>query len=418
MLEFIDNKSDKTIIKAVRSALNKSRLSEDAIDNILFVGGSCLNPYIVECVSALLPDASKIIPRNLQTHVSSGSAINCFLVKGLQINPLTPIISEPISVKTKDERTVVIIDSGTEIPSKGFIVDGFKLSNKDQKIIEIPIYVSGSKLLQTTRINLEGIKLIDESIRIESEVDANKIITIKVFLGKVLLDSSLVQPFANEVLTTYQLEVKKIIRRINNSSALKDKGQISIEINKLVELHSKYNNHNEAFNTLVKYSPESYTALCYHAIKARLTSQRFYYAKLAYDLDKNGTSIFNYALGFPENSTEYEALLREGAEGYNDMHAKLHLGILLKSKGQMETAISLIEEAYNFYYSIYSGRKRGLAEWEYNGLKHCCIHLSKPELLKEIENILLLLKRNSDETKPYDSNNLLEYGSDIPKTGN
>jgi hypothetical protein len=414
MDKFINSKSNETIVDAVKSALAKSKLPEDVIDNILFIGGSCWNPYIIEAIMDLFPESNKIVPKNLQTHVSSGTAINCFLNKGLKLNPLTPIISEPISIKTKEGKSVVILEAGTEIPSNGNIVEGFRVSDKDQKAIDIPIYVSGHKLLQTTKIDLQGITLTDCSIKIETSIDENKLILVKVFNEKKLLNSSRIQPFANEALTTYQIEEKKYIREINNLSISEQKFSKTLEIIKLVELHQKERNYIEAFNTLIKYSPDKYASIAYYAAMAGLKDKASYYRKIAYDMCKDGVSTYNYAIEFPQNSEEYEVLMRESALAYDYPCAKVCLGILLKGKGDLDSANKLFQEAFDHLYLNVGGEHK-FEDWSYWHLCTCCNHLQKYELKKEIE-IAFNARKTNNNGNIHENENLLEYHHSIIKS--
>jgi len=64
-----------TIFNPIQTALKKASLTKDEIDYVLFIGGSSKNPYVQAALKEHFKESELLVPRDLQTHVSSGAAI-------------------------------------------------------------------------------------------------------------------------------------------------------------------------------------------------------------------------------------------------------------------------------------------------------------------------------------------------------
>ena len=71
-----------SIFNPISTALNKAKLNESDIDYVLFIGGSAKNPLIQQAIKDRFHDSSYLLPRDLQTHVSKGAAVNSLLYNG------------------------------------------------------------------------------------------------------------------------------------------------------------------------------------------------------------------------------------------------------------------------------------------------------------------------------------------------
>ena len=142
-----------SIYSPIESAIKKSNVSKEEIDYVLLIGGSAQSPYIQEDLKIYFEDSEMLIPSNLQTHVSNGTAIHSLLFNGMNKCLIQPISSEPILIITKDERPKVILPAGTQIPCDTIIIDDLVTSRDGQNIVELPICVgSVRKLLFNLKI--------------------------------------------------------------------------------------------------------------------------------------------------------------------------------------------------------------------------------------------------------------------------
>lgn len=98
-----------TIFSPIQTALKKAMLSKDEIDYVLFIGGSSKNPYVQSSLKEFFKESELLVPRDLQTHVSSGTAIHSLVYNGFGKNIIQPITSEPFLVITKDETPKIIL---------------------------------------------------------------------------------------------------------------------------------------------------------------------------------------------------------------------------------------------------------------------------------------------------------------------
>ena len=93
----------------IKSAIEKAHISIEELDYVLLIGGSSKNPYIQEALHKYFEGSELLIPRDLQTHVSKGTAIHSLLMNGMNKCLIQPITSEPIFVITKDTLRKVLI---------------------------------------------------------------------------------------------------------------------------------------------------------------------------------------------------------------------------------------------------------------------------------------------------------------------
>ena len=84
-------------------------MKKEDIDLVLLIGGSSYNPYIQTSLRKFFTQSEIEIPRDLQSHVSTGTAVNSFLQNGLNIDIIKPIVSEPILIILQNNLPRIIV---------------------------------------------------------------------------------------------------------------------------------------------------------------------------------------------------------------------------------------------------------------------------------------------------------------------
>jgi molecular chaperone DnaK len=166
----LENRNDEyniiSVLNLLRSLELISMIPAEKIDYILFVGGSTLNPFIIDAVHKYYSE-SKIIsfadPEDVDRIVAYGAVIFAEQIARKSQMPIIPIVPDKIGILIKDGEFISIIPGGVQVPFP--IGEGdFKYSeplnlpSSSSSEIQIPICVGSShRIYQTIRIPREQI---------------------------------------------------------------------------------------------------------------------------------------------------------------------------------------------------------------------------------------------------------------------
>jgi molecular chaperone DnaK (HSP70) len=180
------NKIFHSIFKPVKNALRKAKLSNSDIDYILFIGGSSKNPLIRESVKEYFQDSEYLIPKDLQMHVSAGSAINSLLYNGFSENIISSITNEPIYLLIngeQEEELYLLLPAGSSIPSEKITVNNLT-AIENSTTVELPICLSDkNNILYNLIIDISDQP--DSSVSLSVYLDANKTIHCSAKIGGI-----------------------------------------------------------------------------------------------------------------------------------------------------------------------------------------------------------------------------------------
>ena len=419
MEKFTSYNSKDSIFIPIEGALKKSDLKKEDIHYVLLIGGSCNNLYIQKAIEKYFQSSEILIPDNLQTHVSKGTAVNTALIYGQNKNIIDTIVSESISIKLFDGSQKVIIDAGTTVPSMYKEIRNFHINNANQTVIEIPIYAAGEKkILQNFQI--KGEFNARDEFYIKIQIDANKIINIELFqksfkrfllffnLPVEKLVETIRFPLASSsVLTPYRKEVNKLIKELNNYKANDEnnsENRTTIDlVYKIAELHERHNNNKEALEVYLKYADKEYTNISYYASKSNNKELSKKYKKLAYENNQDGVSAYNYALEFSYKSDEYLSLMKEAAEK-NHVSAQFKYGKMLIENKEIEKGNTYIQQAYKRLQDKFDNNPKHLQSWEYSNLMDIAKYLNDKDQLKKTEMIQQQIKEETDKDSQVENN--------------
>lgn len=351
-----ENEGLRSIFTVIKSALQKGEIEKDLIDLVLLIGGSSYNPYIQDALRKYFTESELEIPGDLQSHVSNGTAINSFLVNGLNIDLIKPIVSEPILIILEDEVSRIIIREGTEIPTSIIEIDNLHPREDYQKMIEIPICVSSKeKILTVIKIPSDKGFLKTDKIRLECHVSHDKLIHFKAFVGVLEIGVQPLNPFSNEALTADELAEKQLLKSLNEI-AKKNGGQLPlIQLKELANFYVKIENHLKAAETfeaiqLMDPNGRYEGSICYHFASGGHKKQSDKWAEKAYNAYENGSNAYNLALVKEEQGdmAKYVELM-EHAVRLNSTAAMLTYGEYLLTRDKTR-AKELIQNAFDAWY--------------------------------------------------------------------
>jgi molecular chaperone DnaK (HSP70) len=312
--------NSRSIFSPVKSALKKSGFNKDKIDYVLLIGGSSKNPYIQEALRRYFAKSEILIPRDLQTHVSSGAAIHSLIYNAFNKNIIQPITSEPLILLTKDQKPKVIIKAGTEIPSELIVIDDLVTDRENQSIIELPIFVGTlNKLLYNIKIycgNDKGFK-INTRVKIEMEVNADKLLLVRATAGNIETRVEALNPFANAEMSPEARRVFKAEKQVN-LSASQNEGKPSkdslIALAAAYEQVGKYLNQAETLELLLELYPNqtNYNNIGVAYSNAGHDDKAIKYYEKDYKESKSVTVVFNLAMKYQDiDPKRFKELINE-----------------------------------------------------------------------------------------------------------
>lgn len=347
-----------TIFSPIQTALNKASLKKDEIDYVLFIGGSSKNPYVQAALKEYFKDSDLLVPRDLQTHVSSGAAIHSLVYNGYGKNIIQPITSEPLLVITRDETPKVILRSGTHIPCDLIIIDDLVTGQDGQKAIELPICLGNvNKVLYNIQIvssSQQGFKR-NTPVKLELEITTDKLLIARATAVGQQVMVEPINPFANKELTTEQRIVLKAERQANVEAEQNGGKPTRQGLETLYKAYKKAGNYLRAAETLellneLYPSAENLSHIGVLYSSAGHNERALEYSEKAYNSNKTASTAFNYAHNLKsKDRRKFKEILQESLELDPDMpHSLYELGRALMSENNPEGR-GMIEKAFEIW---------------------------------------------------------------------
>ncbi|WP_069657766.1 Hsp70 family protein [Arcticibacter eurypsychrophilus] len=402
-----------SIFNPINSALKKAKLKPVDIDYILFIGGSSKNPFIQYAVKDFFKESTILLPKDLQAHVSIGAAIHSLVLNGYGKNIIQPITSEPILLINKDDyREIVtpIIEAGTLIPSDINVIDNLTVQRDNQNVIELPICVGNkNKILYNIKMHKDdGTNFISsDRIRLELEINADKILQIRAVCGDHKIMVEPLSPFANKELSTEDRIVHKAERDFNLESERNGGEPTLISLRKLHTIYETLGREFKAAETLELLEElfpgnGNLNNIGLHYSKAGKEDKAIKFYKKHFDKFPSANVAFNIAMHFKNNNAiEYGKFIQQAFNlDSNDEVIKFNFGRFLISNGEKVKGGLLIDEAFESWKKRYSDKD--LHSWDYSWFSSCAAYLGKSELSKEIEDA----EPNKETNAIYNSENL------------
>ncbi|MDL2247162.1 Hsp70 family protein [Bacteroides sp. OttesenSCG-928-J23] len=398
-----------TIFSPIQTALEKASLTPNEIDYILFIGGSSKNPYVQASLKNYFKESELLIPRDLQTHVSIGTAIHSLVYNGFGRNIIQPITSEPFLVITKDETPKIILRAGTYIPCDLIVIDDLVSSKDGQQAIELPICIGNiNKLLYNIKItssNKQGF-MRNTPVRLELEITTDKLLLARATADGQTVFTEPINPFANKELTTEQLIVLKAERQVNIEAEKNGGKHTKQGLESLYKAHERVGNTLSAAETLELLN-ELYPNVSYYSQIGVLYSSAGYrdkaleYYQKGYESNKNEVTAFNYAYGLKSKDREKaKKVLKESLDiNPNYPHSLFELGRLLKNEND-SNGKELILKAFKTWKQEFESNQ--ISKNNYSWLAAAADELSMKDFAQRVRESIPQFREN----KFYDIENL------------
>ena len=419
-----DNEKFINIIKPVKSALRKAKLSHHDIDYILFIGGSSKNPFIRKTIAEYFPESEVLVPDDLQAHVSSGASIHSLIFNGFNKNLIQPITSEPLIIITKEgNREIIrpIVEAGTIIPSDKKMISNLTPQRDGQETIEIPICVSNkNKMLYNIQLlapNKEGFKK-STPISLEIEINADKIVLIDASADTQKVRVEPLSPFANHELTSEE-RIKLKAEKEFNLDCERNGGEPTL--NGLKNLYNTYRElglHLKAAETLEQIGEMfpnerrgNEVGLHYsNAGKHKKAVQNY---EAEFKKTNSDVTAFNISMEYKRAGDErWKEYLKKSYElNPSDEVHKYNYAKMIKHSDP-EHSKKLMREAFDSWKKRYNSKN--MDSWDYSWFSSCAEDLGEYTFAKVIRNAepkkeIDSLYQSKNLTRIKESNDIIKY---------
>jgi len=294
-----------SIFVPIQSALTKAHLSKTDLHSIIFIGGSSENPLIQGVIRNHFGRfVDTMVPRDLRTHVSQGTAFHSFAHHAFGADVIQPITSEPMMLVTANGGLETILDAGTEVPTRKPFVSRFAILRDEQSKVELPICVtSEDKILSVLSISPNELGHFSKGqiLIVECRMTQDKLLEISVTVDGRRAMVEQLNPLANTSLT--EDESKFLLARQRfNKSVLGGNGRPPIgEVIAYARAASDAAHYlwaAELYEQIELMEPNRNYAvsICYNYDRASRSAQAEKWALTAYEREKTATTAFNVAI--------------------------------------------------------------------------------------------------------------------------
>ena len=252
-LKFQD-KFIRSVNVTINEILDKANLNKMEIDIILPVGGSSGNPILLNKLSEVFSNSKFWIPYAPDKLVAEGAAIYSFFYYRFGKSLINPISSETIGIETKGKIFYPLIERGKELPIK-VSMPHFKMQALMQKEIIVPVCLNDIyHIVQEIKIPLETLYIGNETVTINAELDANKVMSIEVFIDKdPILNYKLENPFFFGSLSKEQVKFVQLSDELDKARRAKDNNSQKRLMLSLLNQYYEIKNYHEMARLAEEY---------------------------------------------------------------------------------------------------------------------------------------------------------------------
>ena len=250
----LQDKSVTTVSHSITEIIEKSNLTLDAIDYVLYVGGSSFNPFLISLVKEKLKNSKSLESPEPDKLVAEGAAVFSYFYYVHNISLISPITSDTIGIVLKGNRFHPIIERGTQLPIS-VVLPEFKLQSNLNSEIVVPVCVNGVDFpIGEIRASLNRFHDIDDVVTIEASISADKTFELKVYVDEEFIgDGDFDNPFSVGEVSEEELEVIMLQRKLSKA---KSKGDTKLEkeaLRSLIWKHSDAGNNAGTVETAEEY---------------------------------------------------------------------------------------------------------------------------------------------------------------------
>lgn len=212
---------DKTVTsvsKSINLILEKAELGLNEIDFVLFAGGSSFNPFLASMIKEKLQSSKILSSHEPDKLIAEGAAVYSYFFYVHGISLITPITSETIGITLAGNRFFPIIEKGKSLPQK-ISLPSFQLQTNLNNEIVVPICINGNDFpIGEIRTDLKTIYDIDSVVKIEAELNTDKVFRMRVFVNDDYVgEANFDNPYALGKISEEEKELYEIKSHLNTA---------------------------------------------------------------------------------------------------------------------------------------------------------------------------------------------------------
>ncbi len=248
------DKTVTTVSTSINEIIEKADLGLDEIDYVLFVGGSSFNPLLPSLCKDKLLNSEPLTSHEPDKLVAEGAAVYSYFLNTHGISLISPITSDTIGVRLKNNRFFPIIEKGQSLPQQVNIPD-FKLQSNMTSEVVVPVCMNGADFpIGEIRSRLNAFYDIDSVVQIKASITTDKVFSMKVFINEDLIGNvEFENPYAIGKVTEEELEVYELRSKLNKAEQLKNRGQEKTYLRELIWKYSNAKNYLGSLECAEKY---------------------------------------------------------------------------------------------------------------------------------------------------------------------
>ena len=221
------------VFAPVANALGKAGMAARDLDAVLFIGGSAINPIVRRAVMDRLPnEVRKLVPKDLQAHVSRGAAIHAFCRGYHNVDVIAPITPEDIFVITRGGGTDILVRAGTAVPMTEPVIRQLEVEREGQPHVDLPICVgSDDRLLGKLRVDAPDPRGFSAGtpVRVAARINHEKLLEVTAEVEGRRADARLLHPLTNAAVGMEDAALLQA-RQAFNEALLEHRGRPPIPI--------------------------------------------------------------------------------------------------------------------------------------------------------------------------------------------
>ena len=212
---------DKTVTsvsKSINLILEKAELGLNEINFVLFAGGSSFNPFLGSMIKQKLNQSQILLSHEPDKLIAEGAAVYSYFYYVHSISLITPITSETIGITLAGNRFFPIIERGKALPQK-ISLPSFQLQTNLNNQIVVPICINGNDFpIGEIRADLQTIYDIDSIVRIDAELNTDKVFKMKVYINDDYIgDAHFDNPYALGKISAEEKELYEMKSNLNSA---------------------------------------------------------------------------------------------------------------------------------------------------------------------------------------------------------
>ena len=337
---------DKTVTsvsKSINLILEKAELGLNEINFVLLAGGSSFNPFLASMIKQKLHESKILISHEPDKLIAEGAAVYSYFYYAHGISLITPITSETIGITLAGSRFFPIIEKGKSLPQK-ISLPSFQLQTNINNQIVVPICINGNDFpIGEIRSDLKTMYDIDSVVKIEAELNTDKVFKMKVYINEDYIGEALFDnPYTLGKISEEEKELYEIKSNLNTAIQQKNFSNEKKFQRDIIWKFSKVKNYKGCLEAAENYSKrfddadEDVWNMRYIANRqlGRIDAAKKCIDKALELSPDNGALVYNFSIFLEEQQGHRESLefLENNSTLIGDYQDVPHRMIILKNK--------------------------------------------------------------------------------------